>query len=58
MPRLLLSMCDLACRLGTVLNILCLLQKLGFLSFRCEPLCFLCISEGRKEGRHHLLRSF
>ena len=29
-----------ACRLGAVLNILCLLRNEGVLSFRCEPLCF------------------
>ena len=42
MPRFLLSIFCLACRLGTVLNILCLLRNEGFLSFRCDPL-FFCV---------------
>ena len=35
MPGFLLSMWGLACRLCTVLNILCLLRNEGLLSFRC-----------------------
>ena len=39
----------LACRLGTVLNILCLLRNEGFHSFRLWASLFLCIvSEGPK----------
>ena len=40
MPSFCLSFGGLACRLGTVLNILCRLRNESFLSFRCEPLCF------------------
>ena len=29
-----------------------------FRHFVCVPLSFVCSSEGRKEGVHHLLRSF
>ena len=51
MPRFRLVMRGLACRLGTVLNILCLLRYEVFLHFVWVPLCFfVCSSEGWKEA--------
>ena len=42
MPRFRLSMRGLACRLGTVLNILCLLRNEGFILFvRLFDLCIV-----------------
>ena len=48
------SMCGLTCKLGTVLNILCLLRNQGLLPLRCEPLCF-CVFQ---KCKYHFLRSF
>ena len=50
MPWFLLSMWGLVCRLGAVLNILCLLGNEGFLSFRCEALCFCVCQEVEREA--------
>ena len=49
MPRFRLTMGGLACRLGTVLNILCLLRNEGFSSF-CLCASLFCVKSRRLEG--------